>query len=510
MPPAPTGRDVHVVGLLGTTNVEQDWWIITDFLIWRELLADAADRRWLAGANLQQPMGVILGDPYADRLNFTLSTEGITFPPILMELLQDFLEALSDVVQRASEEDVVVLVICAHGQPGGDICLGGGQYPVNNISKGMIEKALRHLRVPRERVFIVSTACYSGSWRSPRWTLLAAAEEDQESDAMRESGSNECRGGFFTFAILAEMADEQGLAVPLCEELGLGEGELGEADRLQFAFTDSFDVVLRHPPTPGNLRDSAARRVLQTPRRSLVEAKKFMEQFRDRVGGIYKFTTFVMDPASRLPLEFPVRFFDSTFLDRFHIVGPSPPDNTSSRTPDTPTSELSEDEPVPLNPVEADELIRLATAYKSGDYPATASNFQAKLDSSKLLAGFALSIPQQRALLSRLRYHARACRRAAAIAAFLEWTPAEPVTKWNKKTGLTRINEAERAGVKIRESFVDDTADGAWVGDGQPLWRTLGPGEWLAEAWAEAGKPTLDGKTWGDALSCGDESAGRS
>ncbi|KAJ7620778.1 hypothetical protein B0H17DRAFT_1113452 [Mycena rosella] len=349
MPPPPlVRRDVHV-----------------------DCLGRRADRRWLAGANLQQPMGVILGDPYADRLNFTLSTEGITFPPILMELLQDFLEALSDVVQRASEEDVVVLVICAHGQPGGDI-------------------SLRHLRVPRERVFIVSTACYSGSWRSPRWTLLAAAEEDQESDAMRESGSNECRGGFFTFAILAEMVDEQGLAVPLCEELGLGEGELGEADRLQFAFTDSFDV-------------GAA-----TPRRSLVEAKKFMEQFRDRVGGIYKFTTFVMDPASHLPLEFPVRFFDSTFLDRFHI---------------------------------------------------------------------------QRALLSRLRYHARACRRAAAIAAFLKWTPAEPVTKWNKKTGLTRINEAERAGVKIRESFVDDTADGAWV--------------WLAE-------------TWGDALSCGDESAGKS
>lgn len=78
---------------------------------------------------------------------------------------------------------------------------------------------------------------------------------------------------------------------------------------------------------------------------------------------------------------------------------------------------------------------------------------------------------------------------------------------WRTKTGLTQINEAQKAGARIKDAFVSSTADGAWVGDGQPLWRTLGPGEWLANAWAEAGKPFIEGAIWEAALRHGNELA---
>jgi hypothetical protein len=499
------GRSLHVVGLLGTTDIEEDWWIATDFLVWRELLSGANSARWLSGTDLKKPMDVILGDPYADRLKFSLSIDGIIVLPTPLELVLDFLEALHNVGQSAADDDVVVVVICGHAEPGsGHVCVGGGPNPITLLSKRVLEKALRNLSVAKDCLFVVSTACYSGTWRSPHWTLLAAAEEDQESDAMRKSESNECRGGFFTFAVLAEMADEQGLAVPLCEEVDLGDSDI--------ALLDDIDIPMRHPQIPGNLRDSVARRVLQTPRRSLFDAWSFMQNLRDRVGGVYKYTTFVVDPASNVPLEFPVRLFDQSFLDRFCIIGPSPPDIITSATESSISepSEASDDELAPLNPIDAEELMRLATAYKAVNYPATGSNIPAILDSSKLVSGASLSVPLQRKLLSRLRYHARACRRAAAIAEFLEWPVAEPVESWRRKTGLTQIKEAQQAGAKLMDAFVIATADGAWVGEGRPLWRMLGPGEWLAEAWAAAGKPTIGDESWAAALSYGDDKAGSS
>ncbi|KAJ7129643.1 hypothetical protein C8R44DRAFT_84018 [Mycena epipterygia] len=492
----PSGRTVHVVGLLGTTDLPDDWWMATDFLVWRELLSEVTHSTWLCGMDLSQPMGVVLGEPYANRLKFILRTAGITLATTLVSLLQEFFSALQDVVERANPEDVVIVVLCAHSEHTGAIRLGGGQLPALHLQKANVEKALRNIRVPQERIFLVSTACYSGTWRSPSWTLLAATEADQESDAMRTSGSKECRGGSFTHAVLAEMADEQGLEVPLCEE------RQDDCETIILA-----DIQL-DSLTPGNLH--IAPKISESPRRLISDAYKFMEGLQDRIGGVYRSTAFVADPSSDSPSQFPSQLFQPTFLERFEIIGPSPPDIISQGEPDTPTSEMSESEfalSAPLTTDETASLAVLASAFHNARHPTTASNVPAVIACSKFISGEPLPHATQRLLLSRLQCYARACCRAAAIAEFLGWDTVEPVEKWRRQAGLTHLKQAEVAGAKILSAFLGDTADGAQVGDGQPLWRPRGPGEWLAQAWVEAGKPNVKDSDWEAALKYGNAKA---
>ncbi|KAJ7658111.1 hypothetical protein B0H17DRAFT_1337756 [Mycena rosella] len=160
-----------------------------------------------------------------------------------------------------------------------------------------------------------------------------------------------------------------------------------------------------------------------------------------------------------------------------------------------------------LSPVEMESLTTLATAFHKGRYPTTASNIPAILGCAKLLSGDALPHSTQRALFSRLQYHARACRRATAVTEFLEWNLTEPVEGWRRAIGLTRMKEAEAAGAKIMTAFISDTADGA-QGERQSLWRPLGPGEWLTKAWVAAGKPEVEVGKWEAALLYGNTQAG--
>ncbi|KAJ7291151.1 hypothetical protein C8J57DRAFT_1586696 [Mycena rebaudengoi] len=194
------------------------------------------------------------------------------------------------------------------------------------------------------------------------------------------------------------------------------------------------DVVRRAKP-----EDSSSRPVnpCRTPTNSC-------RALRDRIDGVYQSTTFVADPSSEVPLH----LFAPTFLDRFQIIRPSPPDE-----PGTPVQSA------PPTPDETATLVALATAYRRVEHPLSPN-----------------IVPVATV------YHSRACRRAAGIAEFLEWRPAEPVEKWCCKVGVSRMREAEAARAKIVSCFISNTADGAWVGEGQRLWRPLGPGEWLAEA----------------------------
>ena len=60
----------------------------------------------------------------------------------------------------------------------------------------------------------VNTSCYSGSWESPSWKLIAAAGAGQEAQSISVSGSGVCRGGFFSNALIAEYAHEFMITAP--------------------------------------------------------------------------------------------------------------------------------------------------------------------------------------------------------------------------------------------------------------------------------------------------------
>jgi hypothetical protein len=62
--------------------------------------------------------------------------------------------------------------------------------------------------VQKGKIVVINTACFSDGWKSEHWTLLAAARPDQTSLSLVASGSDECRGGFFTNALVAQYTTE--------------------------------------------------------------------------------------------------------------------------------------------------------------------------------------------------------------------------------------------------------------------------------------------------------------
>ncbi|KAF7335820.1 Glycoside hydrolase family 76 protein [Mycena venus] len=466
---------MNVVGLLGTTNLPEDWWIATDFLVWKHLLSDARRAEWYSGVDFDSSsFSVVLGDPYADRLRFNLDQTGITLVPEVPSIKTDFLFGVAEMLGKVDKEDIAVIVLCSNCELNGDVRLGGGSQVLEHFRRRHLERALRACPIPAERLFVVSTARYSGQWRSPRWTLLAAAESHQQSDAMRPSGSGHARGSFFTWTISAEQADEHGLSPPLTEEIVYPS---------DFVFPRDIDPLLRHPPKAGNLCDPTEPRVLESPRRSTKEALAFMHRLRDRIGGVYKSTTFVLHPESDHPSRFPSCSFGPEFLNRFQIIPASPPDATPPVSPIS--SEASNDETAPLTADEQQELFLLSAIYRRTDHPPTSSNVPVIIGS----ATFAPSLSP-----------ARMPPRAAAIAEHFEWTSEVPVEKWSRSVGLARMQEAETAGARILSYFLAEDAEGARVGENQPLWRPLGPAEWLAEAWARAGRPAVEESGWSAAI----------
>ncbi|KAJ7207495.1 hypothetical protein GGX14DRAFT_635293 [Mycena pura] len=219
---------MNVIGLLGTTmstNMPDGWGIVTDFHVWKHILSDTLHVKCqcIGGIDFDSPgFSVIMGDPYANHISFNLDQTGITHVPTIPSIKVEFLLEVAMMLGNAGKVNFAVIVICSHGEPNGDICLGAGSgLAVEHLEQIQLEMALDQCACPicAERLFIVSTACYSGQWRSPHWTLLAAAECNQQSNGMWPLASGETSKGFFTWAALAGQADEHGLSLPLAGEI---------------------------------------------------------------------------------------------------------------------------------------------------------------------------------------------------------------------------------------------------------------------------------------------------
>ncbi|KAJ6630102.1 hypothetical protein B0H10DRAFT_1110620 [Mycena sp. CBHHK59/15] len=154
--------------------------------------------------------------------------------------------------------DILVIVLCGHGDRNGDILVGAQAAGLTHLRKADVEVILTTLTPEnqQDRNFVVSTACYAGQWRSNLRTLFGAAEVEEESVAIRESGSGECRGGIFT---LAEQTDEYGLATPHTVAHGFPDEHIFSVDT--FSYQDRSDPIL------GTLLDPTSSRTPASPRR---------------------------------------------------------------------------------------------------------------------------------------------------------------------------------------------------------------------------------------------------
>ncbi|KAJ7207494.1 hypothetical protein GGX14DRAFT_396318 [Mycena pura] len=59
---------------------------------------------------------------------------------------------------------------------------------------------------------------------------------------------------------------------------------------------------------------------------------------------------------------------------------------------------------------------------------------------------------------------------------------------------------AETTGAWILSFFLGEDTDGVDMGSGLYLWRPLGPAQWLAEAWVQAGRPAVEESSWNAAI----------
>ncbi|KAJ7612417.1 hypothetical protein B0H17DRAFT_1117199 [Mycena rosella] len=211
---------------------------------------------------------------------------------------------------------------------------------------------------------------------------------------------------------------------------------------------------------------------------------------------------YVHDPETDYPSIF--RPFTAKYGERIAVVSPSP--LPPAKCPDVPQpsgSVLIDLAPMPISPLstaDAAELLYLAQAHNKFQHADTARDLSVNAMARRLSAGETLPPEQGHGLLARLRYRARACCRASAIAHYLDWKPTQPVEAWSRPNGLEEMREAEKAGAAIASQFFSPAAEGVHLGKGAPVWRTMGPGAWLADAWLTAGQPKIEKNRWDAAV----------
>ena len=203
-PETQTHSYVIVCRLIGTTSAFDDW-VATDFVVLRELIGDRHHRNiWPCGTSIRLET-FLLGKPACDR---------IVFDPPLFETVCEipavlrfrYMFEVAKVALTLCEDDVLVLVLAGHGEVDGAFKIGDDEDGNDcELTKAELEASLGDTKAI---VWLISTACFSGAWESPKWTLLAAAQANEEAPSLAVSASNKVRGGFFASALLAQHADE--------------------------------------------------------------------------------------------------------------------------------------------------------------------------------------------------------------------------------------------------------------------------------------------------------------
>ncbi|KAJ7175466.1 hypothetical protein C8R46DRAFT_65798 [Mycena filopes] len=215
---------------------------------------------------------------------------------------------------------------------------------------------------------------------------------------------------------------------------------------------------------------------------------KFIDQFRNTLG-----------PIDASTHELP------SHLHLLEVVNASPPTHGATRSSGISFAPLTSDE--------AKELQHLATEYNKTEHAPVAIDVSVNATARKVACRLPVPDAQQRILLAKLRYRARECRRATAIAEHLGWAAPAPVSEWGEGNGLERMMEAEASGAEIATNFFLGVRGAVWwdakktsVNVRPRPWKTMGPGAWLADVWVRAGKPVVEQGRWAAAVAHANQS----
>jgi hypothetical protein len=489
---------VRVCALLGTTYItdvdeptekDNDHWMTIDFVALHHLIgAPDGLSKWLCGTTIRTNRGFFMGDPAGDRIVFDPPPFETVFSGQPSDLVLKYTTEVAKASSLLSAGDTLVLVLVGHGDKDDDHSFFVG-YDCDScfrLKKDHLEDCVRGTKGD---ILLISTACFSGSWKSQYWTLLAAAGADQEAPLIAASGSNEYRG-FFTNALLAEYADEFKIRPPypgLVDETGQ-QAEQKEHD---------FGPTKTTRPSP------------YFP--SLQAILNWIHQFRDDIGRTYPSADVIFHPCSSKPHKLP---FVSLITARapFHrleCIPPSPPDDASSEsshvtanvrcpaTPSLPPQNISVEPSATWSASDEAELVELAADFLLYMPPTITSERSPIIGCMNMIYGNRGCEPfspvKKRKLLSQLKK--RECHRqlALAIAKNLGWEKAVqdiggPGGKQRQMTTRADLRrQAEASGCLVSVLLIPEgSLHSEWAG----------AAGWLARVWEAAGCPIVSPDEW--------------
>ena len=266
MPPTPVRSaptitpTTHVRALVGVPAIgadpAEDGWFFSDFFLFNQLFRGlGASQRWYTSVrpdDLVQTYGeYVYGSPFHTRrvvLDAHTLPEDVVVRPE-SSLRCDFLEDIRSSIQGlANTEHHLLVLVFAHGDPK---TFG---FMVGNTLENptMLTPAdFAAVMIPSFRMTIFSTSCYSGGWvtsplmyqdKSAKVAIMAATDEEHESESWQMSISRRMGGSMISSAVLHRLCKEN---IPDADESYKGftteiTSNIFELPDLRFPTTPTF------------------------------------------------------------------------------------------------------------------------------------------------------------------------------------------------------------------------------------------------------------------------------
>ncbi|KAK0434826.1 hypothetical protein EV421DRAFT_1909126 [Armillaria borealis] len=413
---------------------------------------------------------IIIGHPSCERLHLDYS-EAIdikTAKPAT--LAAEALHAIRNLVTTVEEGESLVIILCGHGDTEGNFYAGE-----DILAKGALEK---FVDLCKGKVLVVSTACYSGLWKSDSWELVAAAAADQQSTSVVASASDQFRGSIFASALLAEHYSNSGIAMP-----GDGKTTMGKDCRLHYGSQQCDFCKLNKPAVKVNDQLAAVLVSKMNSYRSSFDCPLYDASFCHHGDGKYVFPFDAPTSLSVLPFT----------KIRANSTMPASPCLTSANsipcfqviathtTTSIPTAEPVHDsipEDGSLWTPSEEEMKVLSLSIKGQGLSTVASNLHAIQYALWFLAGGKKTgfhpVPTQQGTIEKMG-----------------WKDTVDPLMTGGPVDRKLIEEAHKSG-KCDVSIVTPSKD-QW----------LEPAYWLAKLWKAAGGTPVDEKQWSEAVAAG-------
>jgi hypothetical protein len=483
----------YVIGLLASTALRFNHWQATDFVALSALLdCPEENSSWLCGEQIRNGPGFLLGDPSCDRIIFEPPPfEEIfdTLEPIgtikkLLQFRNAYLRRIRDLIPKLTPDDSLFLVICGHGSDRGGVFLGNVDNHVA-FYRVDVEDALVGCTA---KVYLITTACFSGAWKSQQWDLVAAAGVDQESVSIVQSESGHFRGGAFTAVLLAEHADQYDLRAPKPGPVTYTPDSNGN-------YSSSRELI-EHYSGPAGPEKRRPKPLL--PRKRTSEVLEWLHKLRDEMGQTYTTADFTICPCREDDTIWEPLFADlmkSRTVQHNNVQPPSqaPPASGNS------SLNLQNTEPVSLEANE-NQLVTLARDHLLFAPPETISevyllrNCRALVNNQHRLYG-SLTDEEKVETLKALRQRLRYRYLAFSVALKLGWE------RTVMEVGLPFTEQRKLDHDLSLQARAADHGYLLWnlhAFQFNTLWK--GVAGWLARVWEAAGEPTIDAKKWRETL----------